>query len=75
MILGIESCMPEKPQLETANKVTHHLPSGTLFSMMTCIIMMNFAQCFKKIIMSAPFLGEDAGCWIPGWQAYLPYCC
>jgi len=37
--------------------------------------MMNSAQYFQKIFMSTPVPGEDAGCWIPTWQAYLRYCC
>lgn len=74
VILGSESCVPEKPQLETGNQLTHHLPSGRLFRKRTCITMMNSAQCFQKTFLSAPVPGEEAGCWFLSLQTYMPYC-
>lgn len=36
--------------------------------------MVNSAQCFQKIFMSAAVPGEDVEYWIPSWQTHLPYC-
>lgn len=45
-----------------------------IFRMRTCIIIANSAQCFQKILMSAPVPEEDVEYWIPNWQTHLPYC-